>query len=245
MYYLNEITQLEELINKVQVERSELLKSNSLKVQEVFDRHFNYFKEFTIKVSGDSAYFLAKNENGISVDLFTIYFHQRYSEERKLELSYYTTSSQSDFELNRIISLGKTARILRDNREEILNDINQAVNSDLERSNELYRIQDGYEKEKRSYQNANDERRKSEIELSLRGEGVVFSKGAYIELKRNYTVRINSIKIVEVSKSGKTCTVVFEFTHGHTSREENCNTEKIISQVNSYSKDIVQEEVLV
>ena len=130
---------------------------------------------------------------------------------------------------------------MRDNREIILKEITDVVKSDLGRSNELYRIQDGYEKEKRSYQNANNERRKSEIELSLRGEGVNFDKDVYIELKRNYTVRVNSIQIVEVSKSGKTCTVVFEFTHGHTSREENCNTEKIISQVNSHSKNIVQE----
>jgi len=246
MYYLNEITQLEELINKVSVERSELIKSNNLKVQEVFDRHFNYFKEFTIKVSGDSAYFLAKNENGFLVDLFTIYFHERYKEERKLELSYYTTSNQSDFEVERLISLGKVARILRDNRERILNDINQAVNSDLERSNELYRIQDGYEKEKRSYQNANNERRKSEIELSLRGEGVTFDKDVYIELKRNYTVRVISMKIITVSKSNKTCIVQF----GTVNRldgsvwklvEERVDVQSLISQIVSHSKNIVQE----
>lgn len=241
MYYLNEIAQLEGLINKVQVQRSELAESNNFKVQQVFDRHFNYFKEFNIQVSGSSANFRVKDEEGFLKEMFTISFYEGYMEERKLQLSYYSTSSQSDFEIERLISLGKVARILRDNREHILKDIIEAINSDLERGNQLYRIQDAYEKEKRSYQKANDERRKTEIELSLRGEGVTFNKDAYIELKRNYTVRVNSIKIAEVSKSGKTCTVVFEFAHGHTSIKENCNTEKIISQVNSYSKNIVQE----
>lgn len=246
MYYLNEITQLEELIDKVAIQQRELSKSRNLKVQEVFDRHFNYFKEFTIKVSGDSAYFLAKNENGISVDLFTIYFHERYKEERKLELSYYTTSSQSDFEIERLISLGKVARILRDNRETILKDITESMNSYLERSNELYRILDGYGKEKLSYQKANDERRKNEIELSLRGEGVNFDKDVYIELKRNYTVRVISMKIVTVSKSKKTCIVQF----GTVNRldgsvwklvEERVDVENLIRQIASHYNNIVQE----
>jgi hypothetical protein len=241
MYSLNAITKLEELINKVQAERFELVKSNNLKLQDVFDGRFNYFKEFTIKVTGESAYFHAKDEEGINKELFTIYFYERYSEERKLELSYYTTNTQSEFEVERLISLGKVARILRDNREFILKDINQVINSDLERSNQLYRIQDGYEKEKRSYQKANDEKRRAEIEFSLKGDGVVFASAKEMTLKRNYFPRVLRMKIVEVSKSGKTCTVQYTTRDGFQTVEENCSTENIISQVNSYSKDIVQE----
>jgi hypothetical protein len=244
MYYLNEITQLEELINKVSVERSELIKSNNLKVQDVFNRYFNYFKEFNIQVSGDSAYFRVKDQDETFKEIFTIYFHERYKEDSKLELSYYTTSTHSDFEIERLISLGKVARILRDNQEEILQYIKVIKRSDLERSNELYRIQDGYEKEKRSYQNANNERRKSEIELSLKGEGVTFDKDVYIELKRNYTVRVISMKIITVSKSNKTCIVQF----GTVNRldgsvwklvEERVDVQSLISQIVSHSKNIV------
>lgn len=240
MYYLNEITQLEELINKVSTERFELRKSNDLKVQEVFDRNFNYFKEFDIRVSGEAAYFRMKNEEGELKEIFSIYFYSRYKEDTRLELSYYTTSTQSEFEVERLISLGKTARILRDNSEYILKEIADAKKSDLERENELYRIQDGYEKEKRSYQKANDERRKVEIELALRGDGVTFDTMKEIQFKRNYSIRVIHIKIVEVSKhSGKTCKVQYITRDGYKTIEENCNTESIISQVTSYSKNIV------
>lgn len=238
MYYLNEITQLEELINKVSAESFELRKSNDLKVQEVFDRHFNYFKEFNIQVSGDSAYFKMENEEKLK-EVFSIYFYERYKEERKLELSYYTTSTQSEFEVERLISLGKVARILRDNSWIILKEIAEVKKLDLERENELYRIQDGYEKEKRSYQKANDERRKTEIELSLRGEGVQFVGPIYFHLKRNYDPRITSIKILEVSKSGKTCTVQYVTAGQSVGKEERCDVENIISQVIANSKNIV------
>jgi hypothetical protein len=247
MYYLNEITQLEELINKVSAERFELRKSNDLKVQQVFDRNFNYFKEFDIKVSGESAYFQIKNDNGILVDLFSIYFYERYREERKLELSYYTTNTQSDFELNRVILLGQTARILRDNSEIILKEIAEVKKSDLERENELYRIQDGYEKEKRSYQNANDERRKVEIELSLKGEGVHFNRKVSIDFKYNYSANIRAIKLINVSKSGKTADVAFNYNEGDEFRytENNCNVQRMIEQVMYFKNNIVSALELV
>jgi len=243
MYYLNEITQLEELINKVSAERFELRKSNDLKVQEVFDRNFNYFKEFDIRVSGESAYFRAKTEEGILKEIFSIYFYQRYKEDTRLELSYYSTNTQSEFEVERLISLGKTARILRDNSEHILKEIADAKKSDLERENELYRIQDGYEKERRSYQNANDERRKTEIELSLRGDGVHFNRKVCIDFKYNYSANVRAIKLINVSKSGKTADVAFTYNEGEEFRytENNCNVQRIIEQVMYLKNNIVQE----
>ena len=242
MYYLNEITQLEELINKVSAERSQLMKSTSLKIQEVFDKNFNYFKEFDIQVSGTSAYFRAKTDEGVLKDMFTIYFHERYKEDTRLELSYYTTNAQSEFEIERLISLGKTARILRDNSEYILKEIADARKSNLERENELYRIQDGYEKEKRFYQNANDERRKTEIKLALREGGIIFNKAVNIQIKSNYTPRIDSIKLTDVSKSGKTGTIVYHLSHGgNIYTEEKVNVERILDQLFFYHKDIVEE----
>ena len=239
MYYLNEITQLEELINKVQVERAELRKSSDLKVQEVFNNHFNIFRIVDVQVSGESAYFRVKNEEtGIFKDLFTIYFYSRYKEDTRLELSYYTTSTNSEFELNRIIYLGQVAKVIKDNSEEILKEIAEVKSRDLGRENELYRIQDTYEREKKSYENANNQKRKVEIELSLRGEGVVFDKEAYIQLKRNYTVRAFHVRIVP-TKSGKTCTVFYITRDGFKTREYNCNVKSVVDQVAGLYESIV------
>ena len=239
MYYLNEITQLEELINKVSAERFELRKSNDLKVQEIFDNVFNVFRELTIKVCGDSASFHLEDGDR-NKEIFSINFYERYRGDAELSLSYYSTNTNSEFELNRLVFLGRAAGIVKSNSERILKDISDARKSDLERENELYRIQDGYEKEKRSYQKANDERRKTEIELSLRGEGVIFDKEVWFGFKRNYTNRIKSIKILEVSKSGKTCTVEYVTVGGSTGKEERCDVESVIAQVVSNSKNIVE-----
>lgn len=239
--YSNEIAELETLITGIKKESFELGQSNNLKVQSVFDSHFNKSKQFTIKVSGDSAYFTVKDEEGCLNDLFSIYFHERYRQERELELSYYTTSTQSQFQLERLISLGKVATILRDNCEQIVRDINEVRKEDIGRSNELFSIQNGYEKKKAEYVKAAQESRKVEIELSLKGDGVTFEQPVYIKFKRNYTVRANSIKITEVSKSGKTCTVIYSTRDGFQTREENCNVENILNQVVYSHNNIVQE----
>jgi len=241
MYYLNEITELEGLINKVRAERFELKNAEDLKIQKVFDFYFNFFQEFDIKVSGESAYFRIKDEEGLLKEVFNIYFYERYNTKATLQLSYYTTSSQSDFELERLILLGRTAKIVRDKSEDILNTIAEIKNSNTERLDQLFSIQNGYEKQIRVYQKGNDDRRKVEIELQLRGEGVVFNKDIYIKLKSNYTARVNNIKLVDVSKSGKTGTAIFQLEHyNNVSREENINVDSIISQVIAASNNIVQ-----
>lgn len=82
---------------------------------------------------------------------------------------------------------------------------------------------------------------KEKIELDLKNEGVQFKKGKNVQLKFNYSPNIKSIKLVDLSKSGKKATAVFTFAHGdHTSREENVNVSSIIDQVYGLQDNIVQ-----
>jgi len=82
--------------------------------------------------------------------------------------------------------------------------------------------------------------KKERIEFDLKSEGITFGVGCNIQLKFNYTPYIKSIKLVELSKSGKKGTAVFEFQSGHSSREENCNVNSIIDQVLGFAKNIIQ-----
>lgn len=246
MYHLNEITELETLINKVQDERFQLQLAQNDEIADVLNSHFNYFKELTIKVSNESAYFYMFDEDlKREQEIFSLYFYERYNNPTKLELSYYSSSStQSDFELDRLIKLGSFAKVIKDDKERILNEIQSVQSKYKNRSNELYQIKDGYNKQKRAYQQANDQARKAEIELALNNSGIVFSKGVNIQIKSNYTPRIDSIKLTEVSKSGKTGTIVYHLAHGgsiHT--EEKVNVERILDQIFFYHKDIVQDVV--
>jgi len=199
--YLNEITELETLIGNVNLQRYELEKSNRARIKEVLDNIFNPFKEYTITVNGDSATFHMKDEDGRNREIFSISFYERYKEDATLDLSYYTTSTRSDFELDRLIFLGQVAKIVRTRSQIILKTILDIKNVDKERSNELYRIQDGYQKKITEYRDAVVANRKVKIELALRGDGVVFTSAKEIELKHNFYPYMIQIKIIDVSNS--------------------------------------------
>ncbi len=63
-------------------------------------------------------------------------------------------------------------------------------------------------------------------------EGLTFENPTYIQMKYGFEPRITKLKLIDVSKSGKKATAVFELALGyHTSREENVNVERIVNQV--------------
>ena len=87
---------------------------------------------------------------------------------------------------------------------------------------------------------------KERVEFDLKNDRVEFTEGRNIDLKYNYSPRVISIKLIDLSKSGKKATVVFQFAHGGSiSREENCSVEKIVDQVAfyypNYAKDTKEE----
>lgn len=241
--YANEISELNVLISEVRTKSLNLDKATDLKVQSVFNKYFKL--PINIRVQNTTAYFQVEVEGRLK-DLFTISFYERYKQDTILELSYYTTSTQSDFELDRIVYLGKVAEVIKSSSKEILDEIVRIKKEDLKKSNELYTLQDKCSRQISQYQNAEKEARKVELELALRGEGVSFSKELYLEVKRNFTARVKSVKIVEVSKSRKTCTVSFKYAYGdHTGSEERCNFDSIISQVMYHQKSNTPVEELV
>ena len=242
--YSNEIAELETLITEVKKESNELGRLNSLKVQSVLDGYFNPFNELSIQVSGTSASFYMKDNLGLRREVFSLYFYERFRGETLLDLSYYTTSECSEFELERLINLGKVAKVVLEKSEQILREIAEVRKSDLLRSNELYSIQSGYEKKIQEYKNAEKESKLVQVELSLRGEGVVFDKDVHIQLKRNYTVRVIQMRIA-VSKSGKTCDVFYITTSGYKGVENNCNVKSVVDQVALRYNNIILTSELV
>lgn len=243
--YSNEIAELESKITIAAAEQRLLETSNNEKVKGVLDYYFNYFKEMEVVVRGTYATFHLKDEDGYNKEIFSLYFDERYKQEAELRISYYTTSTHSNFEIERLILLGRTAQIMKRSSEEILSTIKDVRNQDLEKSNELFSIQLKYENEIRDYRNTEFQERKVQIGLELKNEGVTFEVPREIKFKFNYVIYVNSLKIIDISKSGKTCTVVFKNRGGYESREENCNMQSIIDQVVFLRKSIVSTLELV
>jgi hypothetical protein len=243
--YSNEIAELEAQITEAKREQRLLEESNNEKVQNVLDYYFNYFKEMEVKVRGTYATFHLKDEEGYNKEIFSLYFDERYQQEATLRISYYSTSTNSDFEIERLILIGKAAQVIKRSSEVILSTIKDTRKLDLEKTNELFSNQLKYENQIKDYRNSELQERKAQIELELKNGGVTFEVPREIKFKFNYVIYVKFLKIIDISKSGKTCTVIFKTRDGFETREENCNIQNVIDQVTSLHKSIVSTLELV
>jgi hypothetical protein len=85
---------------------------------------------------------------------------------------------------------------------------------------------------------------KEKIAFDLKNGGIQFKETAYIDLKHNYTPRVNSIKLIDFSPSGKKATAVFTWAHGgQEGREEGVNVGRVTDQVVGYANIIIKKEL--
>jgi hypothetical protein len=201
-----------------------------------------FFEDFqygvSIEVLRESIYFKTDHPDyNYKKELFSIYLRERYSEEGKkysgVDLSYYTTSTKGEntWELKRLQLLGRVAEILEDQQGLIVDTANDVSNKFKEEFNDVYGKMGVVGNSIRDLNNQIREIQKQVKRIELFGEGIQFEKSRTVTLKHNYEPRVVSLKLIEVSKSGKKATAVFEWEKGRESREEGVNVEKIIYQV--------------
>lgn len=225
------------------------------KMSEHFSKFFRgtVAEDVKVKCISSSIQFHKLNEEGTyDKEMFNLYLKENYFGEkeppyRDVELSYYTTSTNSEWELQRVINLGKVAEVLSKFREQIVNDANTlriSYREELDYGNYWRDIHD-LNKQIEDIKKVIKEQEVNSIKEQLLKDGIQFSKGAYIRLKFNYEPCVKSIKLIDLNRSGKKATAVFTYTHGeHTSREENVDVIKITEQVLGYSNFIVQPETV-
>jgi hypothetical protein len=217
--------------------------------------YFNNLKEeVVIDIKRGGVYFTMPHPDySYNKELFNIYLDEGWSEKEKaykgLKLSYYTTQTggMDSWELMRLRMLGEVAEIILYSQKEILEKINEVADSFLNEKTEVYSQMTELRREINTFESQIRELKREKIREDLMGEGVRFRKDAYLQLKFNYTVRIKSIKLVDVSKSGKRATAVitFAFNESSVSREENVDVAKIADQVLARIDDIVSTSELV
>ena len=208
-------------------------------------------KEVDVEITTGGLYFKMDHpEYSYKKDLFTVYLKENWNlgEDdprvyKGVDLSYYTTSTKGvdHWELRRLQMLGQIAQVVYDFHDGIVEAANKAAapfqSEYKEASKNLHEVG----KLISEIEGKIVAVEKSEIIGDLMDGGVEFSKDVCIRLKYNYSPWIKTIKLVDVSKSGKKATAVFTFTHySHESKEENVDVQSIIDQVYSVRKDIVQ-----
>ena len=220
--------------------------------QAISDVLLPFFSEFTpeveVEVLRGSVYFRMDHPDySYKKELFNIYLRENWSDDlvksfKGIDLSYYTTSTKGDdsWELKRLQLLGVIAEIVLNHQERMLLRVNNVVIPFKEEYSRVFNQMNLVGKAIRELDIKISSFKKERIEFDLKSEGITFGVGCNIQLKFNYTPYIKSIKLIDLSKSGKKGTAVFEFQSGHSSREENCNVSSIVDQVLGFAKNITQ-----
>jgi hypothetical protein len=225
--------------------------------QAITDTIFPFFNEFTpeveIEVTRGSVYFkMAHPDYSYKKELFNVYLRENWNYEEKgksfnaVDLSYYTTSTKGvdSWELNRLRLLGKVAEIIHNHQERILLRVNNAVltfKEEYDRVHEQMRLVGQAIREL-------DEKiiivKKEKIEFDLMNEGVTFDVGVNIRLKHNYTPYIKFIKLINISKSGKTATASIIWARSeHEVQEDNVRINDVVTQVLGFRNTIIKKEL--
>jgi hypothetical protein len=228
--------------------------------QAISDALTPFFSDFTpeveIEVLRGSVYFkMAHPDYSYKKELFTIYLRDNWKfdgEENKksfdaVDLSYYTTSTKGvdTWELKRLQLLGVIAGIVHDHQERILLRVNNVV---LPFKEEYDRVSDQVrlvEKGIRDLDMKISTIKREQIEFDLKSEGVTFNVGVNIQLKHNYTPYIKFIKLIDISKSGKTATASIIWARSeHEVKEENVRINDIVTQVLGFRNNIIKKELV-
>jgi hypothetical protein len=221
-----------EIINEIIVKKQEeLKKANAIgkkleqaKVDVMFGVMEKYFGgEFTLDdvyiekpiggYSGTSYEVKRPNkEYNYDKELITIRFHEdwRTNEIDRIETSLYSTSDNSQWELERIFTNGEVAKVLLDHGDDILAEMNVVRLTNSKEINaartEIYKIESSISNLKSEINNIHLE----EATEKLEGEGLVFGEGkkGAMDIKWDWTIRsINSAKIISKTASGKSCNI--------------------------------------
>ena len=220
--------------------------------QAMSDALLPFFSDFTpeveIEVLRGSVYFkMAHPDYSYKKELFNLYLRENWGDDlvksfKGIDLGYYSTSTKGDdsWELKRLQLLGVIAEIILNHQERMLLRVNNVVIPFKEEFSRVFDQMNLIGQAIRELDVKISAIKKERIEFDLKSEGITFGVGCNIQLKFNYTPYIKSIKLIDLSKSGKKGTAVFEFQSGHSSREENCNVNSIVDQVLGFAKNITQ-----
>jgi hypothetical protein len=226
---MTRITILEQKVNSLQEERNQAgIACRTLEKAriDIISRMIHeYFEEVleegdTIRVSSDRVEFTRPQEGyNYNKELLNLYFNSKDWRDElasEIQTSFYSTSENSEYELRRMILIGKVGQIVLDFYDDILAKFNQIKADTKEELSKARKIEWGIEKEIRDIK---DEIRKIEKEnlfSKLENEGIEFElpEGKSVNELPNIGVRfdwtvynVKGIKIIKKTVSGKSADI--------------------------------------
>ena len=200
---------------------------------------FKYaYNTFSINALKDGIY----REELVNFRIHTKSFSE--SRERVISTSFYSTNTNSDFELNRMIIIGKVGQMLLDNKDVIIEGLNEL---DVKCSSEVKETNNGVyalEKELRELKLSLKEIEKEEVYDVLRG-GAHFKMDEFVTLNLNNTESRCIVYIKLLSTKNKS--VVIKYI-GHNDEDFSTATVRVMHLekfIIRYSNLLSPKEVLV
>jgi hypothetical protein len=160
-----------------------------------------------------------QEEYSYKKDILNVYHdsnHGKTEEIEKLKTSFYSTSDSSEFELRRMVLIGKVGQVILDFSDDIIAELNQITSKYKEELSKLNTSIWDLEKQITRIKNDIDKFEKENLLEKLEKEGIEFelkegetsSKLPDMYIKTNYTVsRVKGIKILKKTSSGKSADI--------------------------------------
>lgn len=214
---LNERNSLMDELSELQDERDQKIESY---ISNEIDNILGHNDK--IKFKQNSINFLRFSEDYFK-ELFTIYLNpthknlfqsdgKYYFERGGEQINYYMTTAETDFEFDRLITLGKVAEYVKSGMNDIVDFINKTFNEyedfldslefQIRQLESDYQEMDDIQEIKKLEYMYNRAKREGGIDVSLEGRGITFWRTQNDEIKR-----VINFEIIKQSSSGKTFTI--------------------------------------
>ena len=149
----------------------------------------------------DSFYFNVADENGFSKEIAKLYLRKSnwdlvgYDE---VHINYYSTSTNSKFELNRLVTLGKIAKVVKEDSGAILDNHHLIVSKynkvESKLNSKIWGLEKDINEVYRSIQEDKAEKRKQK---AFSNKGIEFEKPLNFDLKNGYRAwNVKNIRIL-------------------------------------------------
>ena len=207
----SELDVLVEIEKTARMSREELINEKTIEIGEMTNKYFSgCLIEGDDIISNTESFEIRRDHPELSYkkDVMTVYFRNKSWEDRscdKLETSFYSTSTNDDFELNRMILIGKIGQTILDFRDDIIGEYNLIQDKWKKKMGDsISRI---YESERNVREKRNEianlERLKLECDVE---NGIVFNDSQGINIQvgfDNFRKRVKKIQKVGETLSGK------------------------------------------
>ena len=244
------MTKIEILDQIIEKKKEELvsLKESYSKVKK--DRDFRYFQTIKDYFGGsnltiEGTYIKDPKYSGTAFEICRPHPDYTYDKElitlrltedwkkggfKDITTSVYSTSDNSNFELERLITVGEVANILLDYKDDILGELNAYTDKFAHKYNKAYKLVRECEADISKLESEKNQTYLDEAKNLLNGKGLEFTgdRKGRISLRWDWEIgHIQKARIIKKSLSGKSANIELTFTDGSSNNYDKVRMQNI------------------